>query len=132
MKRRIARGMTVTGLTALGLAAGLVAAPSAAADELPGCVIWADAPVEDNGHIRGTAHRERCAQDRTVTVRIREDISWLPDRTVEERTWQGVVNDDFTVGWDCPEGRSGKFFTEILTNAGGKSSSSRRVLHCFS
>jgi hypothetical protein len=132
MGRRIAWGVRVAGLAALWLAAGVVAGPSASADELPGCAIWADAPVEENGQVFGTAHRERCAQDRTVTVRIREDIPWLPDMTVAERTWLGVVNDDFTVGWNCPKDRSGKFFTEILTNAGGKASSSRRVLTCFS
>jgi hypothetical protein len=99
---------------------------------LPSCRIWADAPVENNGIVTGTAHREGCAQNRkTITVRIRQDFDFWPDTTLEEHTWTNVVNDDFKVTWDCPREWEGNAFTEILTNAGGKSSSTRRVLHCF-
>jgi hypothetical protein len=125
--------MAVVGFTAAFLSAGLIAPPAARAEELPSCRIRADAPVEDNGIVIGTAHREGCAQNRkTITVRIREDFDFWPDETLAERTWTNVVNDDFTVTWDCPRDWEGNAFTEILTNAGGKSSSTRRELHCFS
>jgi hypothetical protein len=126
------RSLAVTGFAALGLAAGLVAAPAASADELPGCAIWAEPPSEGAGIIAGVAFRDGCAQDRTITVRIRRDVSFWPDETVASRTWTGVVNDRFPVSWDCPRGAGGNFFTEILTGAGGKARSARRELHCFS
>lgn len=133
MRRRRIRGLTAAGLCAMLLAAGLVTAPSASADELPSCRIWADAPTERNGIVNGHAHRTGCVQNRkTVTVRIRQDFPFWPDNTVAEYTWTNVVNDDFSVAWSCPRGTDGNFFTEILTNAGGKADSARRVLHCAS
>jgi hypothetical protein len=127
------KSIAVAGLAATFLAASLITAPAASAEELPSCRIWADAPVERNGTVIGTAHREGCAQNRkTITVRIREDFDFWPDTTLAERTWTNVVNDDFAVSWDCPREWEGIAFTEILTNAGGKSSSTRRELHCFS
>jgi hypothetical protein len=130
MKRKITRSLAVAGFAALGLATGVVAAPSASADELPGCAIWAEKPYEGAGIIAGVAYRDGCAQDRTITVRIRKDISLWPDETVVSKTWSGVVNGRFVVSWDCPRGAGGNFFTEILTSAGGKASSARRNLYC--
>ena len=130
MKRGIMRSLAVAGFAALGLATGLVSAPAASADELPGCAIWAEPPDEDTGIIVGVAFRDGCAQNRTITVRIRRDISFWPDETVVSKTWTGVVNGRFPVSWDCPRGDGGNFFTEILTSAGGKASSARRNLFC--
>jgi hypothetical protein len=131
MRRKTIRSMTVAGLATVGLAAGLVTAPSASAEELPSCRIWADGPVLPAGtSIHGSAHRDGCGQRRNITVRIRHDIFLGPDTTVEERTWAGVVNGDFTVTGPCPNGDDGNYFTEILTSAGGKSQSVRRDLHC--
>jgi hypothetical protein len=130
MRKGLMRTLVGTGLAALGLAAGVVTAPAASAEELPGCAIWADAPFQGGVGIIGTAHREGCAQKRTITVRIRKDISFWPDETVAERTWTNVVNGNFSVGWNCSHGDGGVLFTEILTSAGGKAQSIRRGLPC--
>jgi hypothetical protein len=123
--------MAVVGFTAAFLSAGLVAAPAASAEELPGCRIRASAPVEvRDGYVTGVGHREGCGQDRTITVRIREDRFLQVDRTMTERTWTGVVNGSFVVPWYCPRDADGDYFTEILTSAGGKSSSARVNLGC--
>jgi hypothetical protein len=124
------KSMAVAGLAAAFVAAGALAAPSASAEELPGCRIWASAPVYDNGIVRGVGHRDGCGQDRTIRVRIREDRLFQVDITMAERSWTGVVNGTFVVPWYCPQDADGDYFTEILTSAGGKSSSARVRLPC--
>jgi hypothetical protein len=116
---------------------GLVAigpAPTASAEELPDCLIDADLPQTVTNGIRhqivGAAYRLECGQRRNITVRIREDIPILSDKTKASRSWTNVVNGTFYVVWDCDAGENGTYFTEILTSAGGKAKSAYAPLTC--
>jgi hypothetical protein len=110
----------------------LVTPAPALAAESPDCRLSADRPQQGTGSsIFGIGHRSGCVQRRReVIVRIRRDIRFFPDETVAQTRREGIINDDIGVIWDCSTGDGGVFFTEILTNAGGKAQSPRVDLIC--
>jgi hypothetical protein len=108
--------------------------PAASADELASsCQLYALTPFEDSGTLVGVGGRSGCVSTyRDVTVRIREDISFWPDRTVAEKTVQNALNVEITVAWeDCPFGDGGDFFVETLNGTGGKVQSQRFDFTCL-
>jgi hypothetical protein len=117
-------------VVAVVAAGGLVAAEASAAEH-PDCAIWAVAPVVDYGAVYGVGVRSDCVQSRTITVSLREDRTFWPDRTLASTTKTGVVNANIHVAWSCA-GHQGKWvFTEIKTSAGGSAQSTRTsVSYC--
>jgi hypothetical protein len=101
--------------------------------EAPSCRLEAYTPVQEwgNGLPIEEACRQLCVQDRTITVVLRRDKKWGPDETLGEEALSGVVNYCLTVRWeDCEAGESALAFTEIRTNAGGKTQSDCAVVYC--
>ena len=134
MRKKVVRTAAGAVSAALFLAATVVMAPVASADELPDCFIDADLPHTVTNGIRhqivGVGYRLECAQRRDITLRIRQDIAILPDKTKASRSWTNVINGTFYVVWDCTAGEDGTFFTEILTSAGGKRQSPHVSIGC--
>jgi hypothetical protein len=117
-------------LVAVVAAGGLVASEASAAEH-PNCAIWAEAPVVDYGTVYGLGVRSDCVQSRTITVSIREDRAFWPDRTLASTTKTGVVNANIHVAWRCSGFQDKRVFTEIKTSAGGSAQSNRTsVIYC--
>jgi hypothetical protein len=120
-------------LAALGtVTAGLLVGPTAAAQpEIQACHLFAEPPVLDAGVVYGIGGRAECVSTRRdVTVRLREDRSFWPDRTLGQETEPDALNVTLTAVWDCEGHESATVFTETLTNTGGKTQSARRGITC--
>lgn len=105
------------------------ASPTIAAQ--PPCQLFADDPYWDGGgYLVGTGGRIYCSSIRTVTVLLRQDRPWWPDRTLAEVTKTGsvVILDakKYCAGGD----NDMKVFTETRTNTGGKIQSGRILTTC--
>ena len=95
------------------------------------CRLFADDPYWDGaGHVVATGGRIGCGSIRTVTVVLRQDRPWLPDRTLASDTdTRAVVILDakkYCAGGDDDM----KVFTETRTNTGGKVQSGRLLTTC--
>jgi hypothetical protein len=120
-------------VTALVLAGALVVPASAAQAESPFCNIYAH-PVQldfADGKLIGRGGRADCETQVTIRVRMREDRSWWPDRTLQERSQTGV-NMEIELWHPCnPFLGNMKVFTEtIVEGTGQKTSSARWVVPC--
>jgi hypothetical protein len=123
-------GRLAVALVAVVAAGGLVATEASAAEH-PNCAIWAVAPVLDSGAVYGVGVRSDCVQSRTITVSLREDRTFWPDRTLASTTKTDVVNANIHVNWSCSGHQSKRVFTEIKTSAGGSAQSTRTsVSYC--
>ncbi len=114
---------------AVTLATQVAPMPSASASD---CRLFADDPFWDgNGYMVGSGGRVGCVSTtRTVTVLLRQDVPWWPDRTLAEVTKTGM-----TVLLDakkyCAGGDDDMWvFTETRTNTGGKVQSGRILTTC--
>ena len=47
------------------------------------CELYALQPVVDGNTVIGRGGRQGCTSIRTVTVVLRQDIAWAPDRTLD-------------------------------------------------
>lgn len=127
--------IAATTMAAAGaVAATVLAAPPASATPLPtsDCHLFAETPVLSTGYVYGVGGRAGCVSTyRTVTVRIRKDIAFWPDKTLAEVTEPNVLNIRLAAIWDCYTGESATVFTETLNNTGGKVQSSRTWIYCW-
>jgi len=64
-----------------------------------------------------------------VKLRLKRDVPVFADDTVKEKTVTNVVNTGISLEWFC-DGRSGTYFTEVETNAGGKVNSDHLHFTC--
>jgi hypothetical protein len=111
---------------ALGLAgvAAVDAATGAEVQARSSCVLFAEKPTLNIPSVAGTGGREGCVSTRTVTVRLREDRRWWPDRTLVEKTATGS-NVLLTAAKSCVGEQGKQLYTETRTNTGGKVQSPR-------
>ena len=133
-RRRVASALAVIAAVAGGL---LVAPEPALAAEAPGCHLgdfggpvwaWGDPSTKT---IYTDGSRAGCVQNRAwVQLRLKKHVPIWADETVDTETRYNVVNTYIELQWYCPPGRSGQYFTEIETNAGGKAVSERFQFNC--
>ena len=64
--------------------------------------------------------RINCSTTRTVTLRIRQDRPWWPDRTLATSAPKTGTNVFLVVREHCTGNSDMKVFAEVLTNTGGK------------
>ncbi len=124
IRPRTAAALTLVG-AAVAAAAPIVPDSSAGSD----CRLFADGPVWDSGDLVGVGGRIGCASTRTVTVRLRQDRPWLPDRTLAEVTKTGS-NVTLEARHHCTGNTDMKVFTETRTNTGGNTQSGRLLTTC--
>ena len=118
---------------ALGLASVIpAAAPVAAAGAAaPPCQLWVDAPYwESSDVLAAEGGRINCSSTRTVTLRIRQDRPWWPDRTLATSAPKTGTNVFLVVRAHCKGNSDMKVFAEVLTNTGGKMQSGRVLVNC--
>jgi hypothetical protein len=119
-----------------GAALSLIAAAAAATPSLPdssagsSCRLFADDPVWDGGYLVGVGGRIGCTSIRTVTVRLRQDRPWRPDRTLAESSPKTGSTVILEARRYCTGNTDMKVFTETLTNTGGKTQSGRLLTSC--
>lgn len=106
----------------------------------PPCQLYVEQPTDtwyfpgqlDPNIITGGGGRDTGAcgsEDSTVTVRLRQDRPWQPDRTLAEKTSSdGFVN--LQVTYVCDDDDEMKIFTETLTSDGDKVQSPRLYTYC--
>lgn len=107
------------------------AAPVPAAAAAPPCQLFADVPFWDGGgNLVGVGGRIYCSSIRTVTVLLRQDRPWWPDRTLAtspSRTGTTVILEARRY---CTGNSDMKVYTETRTNTGGKVQSGRLLTSC--
>jgi hypothetical protein len=137
-------------IVALGLASAFVTAPVAGAiitDPTTGsggsgsggsgsgsssetCTLFAGQPIVSGDIVYGYGGREGCTTVRTVTVLLRQDISFWPDRTLDIDS-DTDDNLTLTVAESCAGHKGGmRVFIETRTNTGGKFQSPRTSWWC--
>ena len=115
-------------VVAAGVAAGAVA--PAHGSSAATCRLYADVPVwESSTVLAGEGARFSCTTSRTVTVLLRQDRPWLPDRTLAEVSKTGRIV-FLTARRHCTSGDAMKVYTETRTNTGGKVQSGRLLTAC--
>jgi hypothetical protein len=114
-------------MSSKGVAAG--AFQSASQSLTPACQLWAEVPIWDGDYLVGVGARVNCSGTRTLTVVLRQDRPWLPDRTLAEETKTGT-NLYLAARHHCTGWKPMKVFTEIRTSAGGKAQSGRLLTWC--
>ena len=87
IRRRAVRA-TVALAVALGLATSAIGAAVPAPTAAAGCTLYAEQPYY-NGAINGWGHWYGCSSTAKVTVVLRQDIRWWPDKTLDSRTGIG-------------------------------------------
>lgn len=128
----------VLAAVAIGMAALVLPAQSASADPSPTCQLLAgipvasDSPTGPGGQALGSGARaSQCIDTATLTVQLREDISFWPDKTLKIKSQSG--RDIFIeLLWECPRNGAGvNVFTETHSSLGGTVQSRRtNVQHC--
>jgi hypothetical protein len=122
---------TTIALAALTPSAGVAGAVVSAADSsMAGCRLAADAPAwESYSVLAGEGGRINCITPRTVTVLLRQDRPWLPDRTLAQVRRTGT-HVEIVVRRHCTGNAHMKIYTETRTNTGGKVQSGRLHAWC--
>ena len=105
-------------------------ANESAATSSSSCELYALQPVVDGNTVIGRGGRQGCTSIRTVTVVLRQDIAWAPDRTLDTAQKRGD-NVHLTVSHMC-EGHTGgmRVFVETRNGTGGKVQSPRTTFDC--
>jgi len=129
MMRPQLRPRTVAALALVGAAVAVGAPTLPDSTAASDCRLFADDPVWDSGDLVGVGGRIGCTSIRTVTVRLRQDRPWWPDRTLayDTETDSHVI---LEARHDCTGNTDMKVFTETLTNTGGKTQSGRLLTAC--
>ena len=119
--------MVALALTTVAPAAMLTSAADASSSS---CRLYADTPIwESSSVLAGEGGRLGCASTRTVTVRLRQDRPWWPDRTLAQVSKTGV-NVILVARAYCTGDSDMKVFTETLNGTGGKVQSGRLLVSC--
>jgi hypothetical protein len=125
-RSRMFAGAIALALTTVAPAAVLASAAEAGAS----CSLYADAPTwESYSVLAGEGGRINCGSTRTVTVRLRQDRPWWPDRTLAEVSKTGT-NVILVARRYCTRNTDMKVFTETLNGTGGKVQSGRVLVSC--
>jgi len=101
------------------------------------CDISADTPTiefdsNDIGTIVGTGHREcTTSTPATITVRLRKDIRWWPDKTLASITVTGSTIHQ-SVAYRCTGRGSQTVFTEIIVKTGSGTQKAQSARRSFS
>jgi len=118
--------------SAIVLALSILVAPAAipaTATTAEACHLYANTPYRTSNWIEATAGRAGCTNQVNLHIRIRQDISFWPDRTLAE--WLGtVVNHDGFLSFPClGVGSTRKVFSEAIVGS-QKVQSGRVTLPC--
>lgn len=126
-RSRLLTGVVALALTTVAPAAMLTSAADASSSS---CRLYADTPIwESSSVLAGEGGRLGCASTRTVTVRLRQDRPWWPDRTLAQVSKTGV-NVILVARAYCTGDSDMKVFTETLNGTGGKVQSGRLLVSC--
>lgn len=111
-------------------AVGAAFLPSPASAESASCAIYADNPYKSAYGIEADGGRVGCVSPAQIRVRIREDLSLAPDRTLAERTVT-AVDANVHVHFPCdPFGwQLRRVFTETIVGE-SKVKSARISIYC--
>ena len=128
-----AAALVVSSLLATMPVAGAIVvsdADESATTSSSSCELYALQPVVDGNTVIGRGGRQGCTSVRTVTVLLRQDIAWWPDRTLDTAQKTGD-NVHLTVSHMC-EGHTGamRVFVETRNGTGGKVQSARTNFYC--
>jgi hypothetical protein len=127
VRSRILTGALALALTTIAPTAVLTAAADASSTS---CYLYADTPTwESYSVLAGEGGRLGCSTTRTVTVRLRQDRPWWPDRTLAEVSKTGT-NVILVARRYCTGNSDMKVFTETLNGTGGKVQSGRVLVSC--
>ena len=131
MQRRsplVAVGLAVTMLATA--ASVLQASPGAAAvPQAAGCTLWSERPEWVNATILGRGSWYNCPSGTSVTVVLRHDRSWWPDRTLASRSGSGSSGSLLTAYACGTDFDPIKVFVETRA-VGRKVQSERAILPC--
>ena len=126
-RSRLLTGVLALVLTTVAPAALLTSAADASSSS---CRLYADTPIWESASVlAGEGGRLGCASTRTVTVRLRQDRPWWPDRTLAQVSKTGV-NVILVARAYCTGDSDMKVFTETLNGTGGKVQSGRLLVSC--
>lgn len=117
--------------SAFVLALSILVAPAAvpaAASELS-CTLYANTPYRTTNYIEATAGRSGCSNQVNLHIRIRQDLSFRPDRTLAEQ-FVTVVNYNGFLSFPCLGwGSTRKVFSEAIVGS-QKVQSARVTIPC--